>query len=48
MEGAFHFSTRQAMLAEAGGRAVGLALWHTTLSTFTCRPGYWLEDIFVE
>jgi GNAT superfamily N-acetyltransferase len=38
----------QAMLAEAGGRAMGLALWHTTLSTFTCRPGYWLEDIFVE
>jgi GNAT superfamily N-acetyltransferase len=38
----------QALLAEADGRAVGLALWHTTISTFTGRPGYWLEDIFVE
>ena len=38
----------QAILAEVGGRAVGMALWHTTLSTFTCRPGYWLEDLFVE
>jgi GNAT superfamily N-acetyltransferase len=38
----------RAMLAERGGRAVGVAVYHTTLSTFTCRHGYWLEDIFVE
>jgi GNAT superfamily N-acetyltransferase len=39
----------RAVLAEAaGGRAVGIALWHTTFSTFSGRPGYWLEDIFVE
>jgi len=37
-----------AMLAEHAGRAVGVAVYYTTLSTFTCRPGYWLEDIFVE
>ena len=38
----------RAMLAEVAGRAVGVALYHTTISTFTCRPGYFLEDIFVE
>jgi GNAT superfamily N-acetyltransferase len=38
----------QALLAEQAGLAVGIAVWHTTLSTFACRPGYWLEDIFVE
>lgn len=38
----------QAILAERGGRAVGLAIWHTTISTFSCRPGYWLEDLYVE
>lgn len=38
----------QAIMAERDGHAVGMALWHTTLSTFTGRPGYWLEDIFVE
>ncbi len=37
----------QAILAEAGGQAVGVALYHTTISTFTCSPGYFLEDIFV-
>ena len=37
----------QAIVAEAQGRAVGVALYHTTISTFTCSPGYFLEDIFV-
>ena len=26
---------------------VGLALWYVTFSTFTGRPGIWLEDLFV-
>jgi GNAT superfamily N-acetyltransferase len=38
----------QAILAEAGGRVVGVALYHTTISTFTCSPGYFLEDLFIE
>ena len=38
----------QALLAEVDGRSVGMVLWHTTVSTFTGRPGYWVEDIFVE
>ncbi|MDA8052195.1 MAG: GNAT family N-acetyltransferase [Rhodospirillales bacterium] len=37
-----------ALLAEAGGKAVGFALWYYTYSTFTGRPGLYLEDIYVE
>jgi GNAT superfamily N-acetyltransferase len=38
----------QAMVAERGGRAVGFALYFTTFSTFLCKPGLYLEDLFVE
>jgi len=38
----------EAMMAERGGRAVGFALYFTTFSTFLCRPGLYLEDLFVE
>jgi GNAT superfamily N-acetyltransferase len=38
----------EAILAEAGGRAVGFALYFTTFSTFLCKPGIHLEDLFVE
>jgi GNAT superfamily N-acetyltransferase len=37
-----------ATLAEAEGRAVGAAIWFFNFSTFTGRPGLYLEDIFVE
>jgi len=37
-----------AVLAEAEGRVVGQALWYNSVSTFTGRPGLYLEDIFVE
>jgi len=37
-----------AVLAEVGGRVVGQALWFNNVSTFTGRPGIYLEDIFVE
>ena len=37
-----------AMLAEADGAAVGLALWYYTFSTFRGRPDIFLEDLFVE
>jgi GNAT superfamily N-acetyltransferase len=37
-----------AQLAEAEGRAVGLALWYRTFSTFCGRPDIFLEDLFVE
>ena len=38
----------EAILAERGGRAVGFALFFTTFSTFLCKPGLYLEDLFVE
>ena len=38
----------EALLALRGGRAVGFALFFTTFSTFLCKPGLYLEDIFVE
>ena len=45
------FGTRpacEALVAERGGRAVGFALYFTTFSTFLCKPGIYLEDLFVE
>jgi GNAT superfamily N-acetyltransferase len=38
----------EAVIAERGGRAVGFALFFTTFSTFLCKPGLYLEDVFVE
>jgi GNAT superfamily N-acetyltransferase len=37
-----------AVLAIADDRAVGLALWYYSFSTFTGRPDIFLEDLFVE
>ena len=38
----------EALVAERGGRAAGFALFFTTFSTFLCKPGLYLEDLFVE
>jgi GNAT superfamily N-acetyltransferase len=38
----------EAIIAERGGRPVGFALFFTTFSTFLCKPGIYLEDLFVE
>jgi len=38
----------QAMVAEVGGRVVGIAIWFYNFNTFTCRPGLYVEDVFVE
>ena len=35
-------------LAEQDGRAVGVALWFLTYSTWSGRPTLYLEDLFVE
>jgi GNAT superfamily N-acetyltransferase len=37
----------EAIIARIGETAVGFALYFTTYSTFTGRPGIWLEDLFV-
>ena len=38
----------EALIVERGARAVGFALFFTTFSTFLCKPGLYLEDLFVE
>jgi GNAT superfamily N-acetyltransferase len=38
----------ETMIALRGSRAVGFALYFTTFSTFLCKPGLYLEDLFVE
>jgi GNAT superfamily N-acetyltransferase len=37
-----------AHIAERDGQAVGLALWFLNYSTWTGRPGLYLEDLFVD
>jgi GNAT superfamily N-acetyltransferase len=37
----------EAVIAERGGEVVGFALFHGTFSTWECRPGLWLEDLYV-
>jgi GNAT superfamily N-acetyltransferase len=38
----------ECLVAERDGGAVGFALFFTTFSTFLCKPGLYLEDLFVE
>lgn len=45
--GLFEESTCSAHVALDGDRVVGFALWYPTFSTWTGRPGLWLEDLFV-
>jgi GNAT superfamily N-acetyltransferase len=37
----------EAVIAEVNSTPVGFALFFHTFSTFLCRPGLWLEDLFV-
>lgn len=37
----------ECVIAEEDGKPVGLALYFTTFSTFLCKPGLYLEDLFV-
>jgi GNAT superfamily N-acetyltransferase len=38
----------EALVAERDGVKVGFAVYFQTYSTFTSRPGMWLEDVFVQ
>jgi GNAT superfamily N-acetyltransferase len=38
----------EALVADADDRTVAFALFFTTFSTFLCKPGIYLEDVFVE
>jgi GNAT superfamily N-acetyltransferase len=37
----------EVLIAEIGGEPAGFALFHGTFSTWECRPGLWLEDLYV-
>lgn len=37
----------ECLIGEVDGRAEGFALFFTNFSTFLCRPGIYLEDLFV-
>ncbi len=37
----------EALIAEIEGETVGFAVFHGTFSTWECRPGIWLEDLYV-
>lgn len=43
----FEQRAAEALIIEAGGEAVGYAIFFTTFSTFECRAGIWLEDVYV-
>src|SRR4051812_12261348 len=38
----------EAVMLDVDRRSVGFALYFTTFSTFLCKPGLYLEDLFVE
>jgi GNAT superfamily N-acetyltransferase len=37
----------EGLVAELDGEVVGFAVFHGTFSTWECRPGIWLEDLYV-
>lgn len=37
----------EALLARVDGEAVGFALFFSNFSTFLCRPGLYLEDLYI-
>ena len=44
----FEQDAAEALLLEtADGEAVGYAIFFTTFSTFECRSGVWIEDVYV-
>jgi GNAT superfamily N-acetyltransferase len=43
----FEQRAAEALLVEVDGEAVGYAIFFTTFSTFECRSGIWLEDVYI-
>ncbi|HEY2714615.1 MAG TPA: GNAT family N-acetyltransferase [Solirubrobacterales bacterium] len=44
----FEQRAAEALLIEAGGEAIGYAIFYVTFSSFECRSGIWLEDVYVK
>jgi GNAT superfamily N-acetyltransferase len=47
-ESLFERRDAEALIVESEGEAVGYALFYTTFSSFECRAGIWLEDVYVK
>jgi GNAT superfamily N-acetyltransferase len=48
-ESLFERHDAEALIVESSaGEAVGYALFYTTFSSFECRAGIWLEDVYVK
>lgn len=43
----FEQKAAEALVLEAGGEPIGYAIFFTTFSSFECRAGIWLEDVYV-
>jgi GNAT superfamily N-acetyltransferase len=43
----FERGAAQALIARVGEEVVGYAVWFYNFSTFECKPGLYLEDIYV-
>jgi GNAT superfamily N-acetyltransferase len=43
----FEQRAAEALLLEREGETIGYAIFFTTFSSFECRPGIWLEDVYV-
>jgi GNAT superfamily N-acetyltransferase len=44
----FEERAAEALLIEQGGEAIGYAIFYLTFSSFECRSGIWLEDVYVK
>jgi GNAT superfamily N-acetyltransferase len=44
----FERNDAEALVVELASAAVGYALFYTTFSSFECRSGIWLEDVYVQ
>ena len=43
----FEHRAAEALIVEVEGEPVGYAIFYTTFSTFECRSGIWLEDLYI-
>lgn len=43
----FEQRAAEALIVEVGGEPAGYAIFFTTFSSFECRSGIWLEDVYV-
>jgi GNAT superfamily N-acetyltransferase len=43
----FEERAAEALILEAGAETIGYAIFFTTFSSFECRSGVWLEDVYV-